>query len=112
MRLRDVKAPACGMRLHMPFSIANYEVETLAPVHRVLDAEWSDFEQAGHGTAADTLVLRTLMAKCIMSKVQVGKIDPEGSQHAIARLRDSAANTRAGRYIRYAILKSSRTICE
>jgi len=61
------------MGLYMPFSIANYEAETLARCI-AFGTEWSDFEQAGHAPAADTLVLRTLMAKRIMSEVRSWKL--------------------------------------
>ena len=60
----------------MPFSIADVEQAMLTVVHGVLDAAWSEFQQAGHTTNAHPLALRILMADRILTEVKAGDRDP------------------------------------
>ena len=74
----------------MPFSIADYDKATLSMVHGILDAAWSDFEQAGHTTNAHPLALRILMADRTLTEVKAGDRDP-------VRLKALALQTIVGR---------------
>ena len=75
----------------MLFSDGVFDAETLAMMHRVLDAAWCEFEESGR-VVTDPLAVRMLMAKRIMAEVQRGEVDPE-------RLKVLALNTADGRGI-------------
>jgi hypothetical protein len=61
----------------MPFTSADYDAETLAMVHRVLDAAWLKKDPKGLMPTKAALALRTLMAKRIIAAVEQGEVAPE-----------------------------------
>ncbi len=61
----------------MPFASTNYDTETLALAHRVLDAAWLKKDPEGLVPPKEALTLRALMAKRIIAAVREGEVDPE-----------------------------------